>query len=138
MGVSLDSSSIRELATTIAAEVIQALSESRIPTLQIDERDVVEVGPLTIDLARREAVLQGRALYLKPRELNLLAALARNAGRALSREQLLDLAWDDAALQRIDSERTVDVHVRRLRVQLGESAGMLRTVARVGYRLDRP
>jgi DNA-binding response OmpR family regulator len=96
----------------------------------------MHVGPITIDLGRREAAVRRRALPLKPRELDCLAALARNVGRALSREQLLDLAWDDAALDRVSSERTVDVHVRRLRCQLGDDAHLLRTVMRVGYRLD--
>ena len=92
----------------------------------------MHVGPITIDLGRREATARGRAISLKPRELDCLAALARNAGRALSREQLLDLAWDDAALDRVGSERTVDVHVRRLRLHLGEDAHLLRTMTRIG------
>ncbi len=138
MGFTLDTSTIRELAAAIAAEVVQAMRAAHISTTVIDACEVVHVGPLTVDLGRREATLHGRALNLKPRELSLLAALARNAGRALSRTQLLELACDDAALNRIESDRTVDVHVRRLRLQLGENAGMLRTVARVGYRLDPP
>jgi len=138
MGFSLDTSTIRELATAIAAEVVQAMRGARISTVISDDRDVVHVGPLTVDLGRREAALDGRPLDLKPRELELLAALARNVGRALSRAQLLELAWDHAALESIESDRTVDVHVRRLRLQLGENAAMLHTVARVGYRLDPP
>jgi DNA-binding response OmpR family regulator len=138
MGFTLDTNTIRELAATIAAEVVQAMRAARISTVVSDACEIIQVGPLTVDLARREAVLDGRALDLKPRELGLLAALARNAGRALSRTQLLELAWDDGALQRIESDRTVDVHVRRVRLQLGENARMLRTVARVGYRLDPP
>jgi len=136
MGFSLDASTIREIADAVATEVIQALSRSRI-LMQIDDRDLVEVGPLTVNVARREAVLHGRVLDLKPRELALLTALARNAGRALSRDQLLELAWEDAMFK-VDSERTVDVHVRRLRLRLGDCSGMLRTVARIGYRLDPP
>jgi len=138
MGFTLDPNTIRELAAAIAAEVVQAMRAERIPTVASDDREVCHVGPLTADLGRREAAMSGRVLDLKPRELQLLAALARNAGRALNRAQLLELAWDDVTLERIDSDRTVDVHVRRLRVQLGENAAMLHTVARVGYRLDPP
>jgi DNA-binding response OmpR family regulator len=76
MGFTLDTSTIRELAATIAAEVIQAMRAARISTVVIDELEVVHVGPLTVDLGRREASLHGRALSLKPRELSLLAALA--------------------------------------------------------------
>jgi DNA-binding response OmpR family regulator len=136
MGFSLDASTIREIADAVATEVIQALNRSRI-SMQTDDRDFIEVGPLTVDLARREAALHGRALNLKPRELALLTVLARNAGRALSRDQLLELAWEDAMFK-VDSERTVDVHVRRLRLRLGDCSVMLRTVARIGYRLDPP
>ena len=138
MGFTLDPNTIRELAAAIAAEVVQAMRAERIPTIVSDDREVFHVGPLIVDLARREAAVHGRVLELKPRELDLLAALARNAGRVLKRAQLLELAWDDVTLERIESERTVDVHVRRLRVQLGENAAMLQTVARAGYRLDPP
>jgi len=138
MGFTLDASTIRELAGAIATEVIQALNESLIPTIRIDDREVIEVGPLNVDLARREATLHGSALVLKAREFELLTALARNAGRALTREQILELAWDENAVERIDSNRTVDVHIRRLRLHLGESSTMIRTIARVGYRLDPP
>jgi DNA-binding response OmpR family regulator len=138
MGFTLDPNTIRELAAAIAAEVVQAMRAERIPTVVSDDREVFHVGPLTVDLARREAAVNCRVLDLKPRELDLLAALARNAGRVLNRAQLLELAWDDVTLERIESERTVDVHVRRLRVQLGDNAAMLQTVARAGYRLDPP
>jgi DNA-binding response OmpR family regulator len=143
MGFTLDQSTIRELAGAIASEVVKALSEAqlvnsdaRAAAAKIDEPEVIHVGPITIDLGRREVTARGRELPLKPRELDCLAALARNAGRALSREQLLDLAWGDAALDRVGSERTVDVHVRRLRLHLGEDAHLLRTMTRIGYRLD--
>jgi len=142
MGFTLDQNTIRELAATIAADVVKAISETQLVSgarsgkAMIDEPEVMHVGPITIDLGRREATVRGRALPLKHRELECLAALARNAGRALSREQLLDLAWDDAAVERVGSERTVDVHVRRLRLHLGEEAHLLRTMSRVGYRLD--
>ncbi len=138
MGFTLDPNTVRELAAAIAAEVVQAMRAERIPTIVSDDREVFDVGPLTVDLGRREAAVNGRVLDLKPRELQLLAALARSAGRALNRAQLLELAWDDATLDRVESDRTVDVHVRRLRIQLGENAAMLHTVARVGYRLDPP
>ena len=142
MGFTLDQNTIRELAATIASEVVKAISElrlvsdSRTVMATIDGPEVMLVGPITVDLGRREATSRGRVLDLKPRELDCLAAFARNMGRALSREQLLELAWGNAALDGVGSERTVDVHVRRLRLQLGEDAHLLRTIARVGYRLD--
>jgi two-component system response regulator BaeR/two-component system response regulator AdeR len=142
MGFTLDQNTIRELAAMIASEVVKALSEAqlvndtRAAMAKIDEPEVMHVGPITVDLGRREASARGRVLNVKPRELDCLAALARNTGRVLSRQQLIELAWRDADLDGINSERTVDVHVRRLRLHLGEDAHLLRTVARAGYRLD--
>ena len=144
MGFTLDQNTIRELAATIASEVVKTLSESearlinepRAVTATIDGPEVMHVGPITVDLGRREAAVRGRVLELKHRELDCLAALSRNVGRVLSREQILELAWGDAAIAGVNSERTVDVHVRRLRLHLGDDAHLLRTIARVGYRLD--
>ena len=144
MGFTLDQNTIRELAATIASEIVKALNEAQLvndtraatTTVTLGEAEVLHVGPITVDLGRREASARGRVLDLKPRELDLLTALARNSGRVLSRQQLLELAWRDADLDGINSERTVDVHVRRLRVALGEDAHLLRTVVRAGYRLD--
>jgi len=142
MGFTLDQNTIRELAATVASEVVKALSEAqlvndtRTAIAKIDEPEVLYVGSITVDLGRREASARGRVLNVKPRELDCLAALARNTGRVLSRQKLLELAWRDADLDGINSERTVDVHVRRLRLHLGEDAHLLRTVPRAGYRLD--
>jgi DNA-binding response OmpR family regulator len=142
MGFTLDQNTIRELAATIASEVVKAISELRLVSESrsvmgtLDGPEVMHVGPITVDLGRREATSRGRVLDLKPRELDCLIALARNTGRVLSRQQLLELGWADADLDGINSERTVDVHVRRLRVALGEDAHLLRTVVRAGYRLD--
>ena len=141
MGFKLDQSTINDLAAVIALEVVKAIrdeasSKKSLATPTIVEHELIEAGSIKVDLGRREATVRGRVLPLKPRELECLTALARNAGRALTREQLLELAWDDAALDRIESERTVDVHIRRLRLHLGDDAHLLRTVARVGYRLD--
>ena len=141
MGFTLDQCTIRELAATIASEVVKAISEfrlvgdSRTVMATIEGPEVMHVGPITVDLGRREATSRGRVLDLKPRELDCLAVLSRNAGRVLSREHILELAWGDAAIG-VSSDRTVDVHVLRLRHHLGEDAHLLRTVARVGYRLD--
>ncbi len=141
MGFKIDQSTINELAAAIASEVVKAIRDDASPTKllatkTIAEHELIEAGSIKVDLGRREATVRGRVLPLKPRELACFTALARNAGRALTREQLLELAWDDAALDRIESERTVDVHVRRLRLHLGEDAHLLLTVPRVGYRLD--
>jgi phosphate regulon transcriptional regulator PhoB len=92
----------------------------------------IEVGPLRIDPAAHEAAFRGRRLTLTPREFELLAFLARHPGRVHSREELLRKVW---GYDYVGETRTVDVHVRRLRVKLGERHRVIETVAGSGYKL---
>jgi DNA-binding response OmpR family regulator len=75
------------------------------------------------------------AIELTPKEFDLLRALAEARGRVLSREFLLDRVWGYASAREIES-RTVDVHVRRLRIKLGDEGQRITTVKGVGYRLE--
>jgi len=96
--------------------------------------DVLRVGPLAIDHARHQVFLDGRPLDLTLREYDLLTFLAVHPGRVYSREALLDRVW---GLDYLGGTRTVDVHVRRLRVKLDDEVGrLLETVRGVGYRLS--
>ena len=88
-------------------------------------------GPLSVDLARHEAVIDGRPVPLASQEWALLETLLGNQGLVLSRQQLLDSAW---GTDWIGDPRTVDVHVRQLRRKLGDDLP-LATVRGVGYRL---
>ena len=92
-------------------------------------------GRLTIDLERHTVAVAGATAELTPKEFDLLRALAEARGRVLSREFLLDRVWGYAAAGEIES-RTVDVHVRRLRVKLGDEGARITTVKGVGYRLE--
>jgi DNA-binding response OmpR family regulator len=94
-------------------------------------QDVVMAGSVEVDTARREARVGGRVVPLAAREFDLLQFLARNAGLALSRQQLLDGVWGPGWY---GDERTVDVHVRQLRKKLGDGLP-LATVWGLGYRL---
>jgi two-component system alkaline phosphatase synthesis response regulator PhoP len=93
-------------------------------------------GRLLIDVARHVVHVDGAPLALTPKEFDLLRALVEARGRVLSREVLLDRVWGYAAAGEIES-RTVDVHVRRLRMKLGEEGQRIVTVKGVGYRLDQ-
>ena len=93
------------------------------------------VGGIGLDLARHEASVGGTALALTPKEFDLLLALMQAAGRALSREHLLNRVWGYARADDIES-RTIDVHVRRLRAKLGDEGRRITTVKGVGYRLE--
>jgi DNA-binding response OmpR family regulator len=98
---------------------------------------VIDGGRLEVDLAAREARIDGEALPLTASEFRLLATLGRQPRRVFSRFELLQ------ALQGADVEgfeRTVDVHVMRLRRKMDEAAAgtgaYVATVYGVGYRLD--
>jgi len=92
----------------------------------------VHAGALTIDPARREATLAGRPLRLRPKEFDLLLALAEHRGLVLSRSQLLDRVWGyDADVE----TRTVDVHIAHLRKKLAGSNVHIETVLGIGYKL---
>ena len=86
---------------------------------------------IEVDVARREARVDGAPVALATREFDLLAFLADHLGLALSRQQLLDGVWGP---DWYGDERTVDVHVRQLRKKLGDGLP-LATVWGVGYRL---
>ncbi len=98
----------------------------------------ITVGSLTVCLVRRSVHLNGRDIELKNREFDLLALLARHPGQVFTRTQLLDLAWPrDYA----GDDRTVDIHVSRLRRKLGglrRSESLIVTISSVGYKLVAP
>jgi two-component system OmpR family response regulator len=93
-------------------------------------------GDLTFDLKRREVRREGKALDLKPKEIDLLLYFARNRGRAFSREQLLREVW---GYDFYGDSRTVDVHVSWLRQKIEvepHRPTRLVTVRGVGYRFE--
>lgn len=93
--------------------------------------------PLTpavlVDLPGRRLVVDGTAVELTRQEFDLVAYLARSAGRVVSRDELYDGAWRSQDLSA--ETRTVDVHVRRVRAKSGLD-GLITTVRGVGYRLN--
>jgi two-component system, OmpR family, response regulator len=94
---------------------------------------VVRVGTLLVDPAARSVSLAGRQVHLTGYEFALLEALARRAGRVLSREQLMELARGSAEEA---FDRSVDVHVSRLRQKLGDDPKrprLIKTVRGSGY-----
>ncbi len=104
----------------------------RAETASAEQRTVLRVQDLTLDLLRREARRGDQVLDLTTREFSLLEFLCRNAGRMVTRSMILDKVWG----MRIDPEtNVVDVHIYRLRNKMerhGE-VPMLRTVRGMGY-----
>jgi two-component system response regulator RegX3 len=98
----------------------------------------VTVGGLHVDAAARRAHLDGEELQLSRKEFDLLVELVRNAGRVVTREQLMDRVWDE---NWFGSTKTLDVHVRWLRQKLGDDPAApryLHTVRGVGFRFTAP
>ena len=97
------------------------------------DASVVTVGALLLDSATYRVTFGGQPVKLGPTEFKLLQYLMSHAERVHSRGQLLDKVWGDHVFI---EERTVDVHVKRLREALGPQAGqMVETVRGAGYRL---
>jgi two-component system phosphate regulon response regulator PhoB len=94
--------------------------------------DSVTLADLVLDGATHRVAYQGQLLKLGPTEFKLLHFFMKHAERVHSRGQLLDKVWGDHVFL---EERTVDVHVKRLRESLGDAGSMVETVRGAGYRL---
>jgi two-component system response regulator MtrA len=90
---------------------------------------LLTVGPFQIDTGARTAEIAGERLDLTPSEYDILATLARRPDNAITRTALVEAALD------LGSERTLDVHVSRLRKKLGDRGKHIQTVWGIGYRL---
>jgi two-component system phosphate regulon response regulator PhoB len=117
----------RELASRI-----RAVFRRRAPQ---HSGESVEYGPLTIDPARHEVMVDGKPVRMGLAEFKLLSFLASHPDRVFSRTQLLDNVWGDHVFI---EERTVDVHVLRLRKALTPVGAqqLVQTVRGLGYRLS--
>jgi len=94
--------------------------------------ETVTIGELALDAATHRVTWRGRSLKVGPTEFKLLNYLMKHPERVHSRSQLLDKVWGDHVFI---EERTVDVHVKRLREALGGAGAMIETVRGAGYRL---
>ena len=120
-----------------AAEVIARI---RAVLRRVSERgadagpaEPIRVGTLEVDLAARRVAIDGREIELSRKEFDLLAELARHAGRVVTREDLMSRVWDE---NWFGSTKTLDVHVGWLRRKIG--ADWVETVRGVGFRLEEP
>lgn len=105
---------------------------------QSSQLQPVNLGRLSMDPVARRVYKSEKELQLSAREFDLLSTMMRNAGRALSREELLAEVWGD---DWIGDQRTLDVHVRWLRLKIEEdpaSPVYIQTVRGHGYRFAGP
>ncbi len=116
--------SVSEMLARIRAVLRRRAPEQAVPN--------VTVGELMLDGATYRVSYQGEQLKIGPTEFKLLSYLMHHAERVHTRSQLLDKVWGDHVFI---EERTVDVHIKRLRESLGKAGVMVETVRGTGYRL---
>ncbi len=109
---------------------IRAVLRRRAPEVVSDS---VQVGDLSLDAATYRVSFRGQELKVGPTEFKLLHYLMKHAERVHTRATLLDKIWGDHVFI---EERTVDVHIKRLRESLGDAAALIETVRGAGYRLS--
>ena len=112
--------SLHELLARVKAVVRRTQGEP--------ERALLRAGSLTIDFEKRLVLAAGEALKLSPKEFGILSLLARHPGRVFSREEILAEVWHGETYV---LDRTVDVHIARIRRKLGTEA--VRLTNRQGY-----
>ena len=117
----------RELVARVKAILRR---NGRIQSEELDK--VMSIADLIIDEENREVSINGTFISLRTQEFEVLAALARNLGRVMTRDQLLQQAWGyDFA----GETRTVDVHIAQLRRKLAKSSVKIETITGIGYKL---
>jgi DNA-binding response OmpR family regulator len=123
--------SLRELVSRLRAQLRRAYGELSNP-----ESDLLFVADLVIDLGRGQVTRGGQAVNLTPTEFRLFVLLVRHHGQALTRTQIIENLWGYSP--DLESERLVNVHIRRLRekVEIDPSKPrLILTVPGIGYRL---
>lgn len=97
------------------------------------ENEVI-LDDLTINYRQRTAHYAGDRLMLTPKEFDLLYYLVNNKNIALSREQILDAVW---GMDYFGDVRTVDTHIKCIRSKLGDLGKQIKTIRKLGYKLER-
>jgi len=132
--------SLRELLARVRSQLRRLDSVPPVAPSKTPEGGppLIQLGPVSVDLAGHRLVREGRDLAIKPKAFELLAFLVRNPGLVFSRDQLLERVW---GYDYAGETRTVDVHVHWLRSAIEADAGnphYLQTVRGVGYVLRLP
>jgi two-component system, OmpR family, phosphate regulon response regulator PhoB len=124
---------VREVVLRVTA-LANRLAERRSRPSSSDASGVLKCGPIELDPVTHDVRISGVPTQLRPLEYKLLQLLVSDPGRVFSREELLEQVWE---MRGDINTRTVDVHVRRLRVSLGPAADVVETVHGFGYRAKR-
>jgi two-component system response regulator RegX3 len=123
--------SIRELVSRVRANLRRA---TMVAPSHTGDEDVLEGGPVRLDVSRHEATVRGEPVAMPPKEFELLESLLRRQGRLLTRELLIDEVW---GADYFGDTKTLDVHMKRLRQKIEEDPHHpvhLLTVRGLGYK----
>ena len=118
--------SVRELTARVKAVLRRGPEKGQAGEIRI-ARD------LTLDPAKYEVMVSGKRIDLTSSEFKILAFLASKPGRVFTRDHILDHLWGS---EKAVVDRTVDVHIRNLRVKLGRAARYIKNVRGVGYKVE--
>ncbi len=116
--------SLRILVARVEA-LLRRVEQSKLPLRSI--------GGLEIDEAAHYIYVEGQAVDLTPKEFELLLYLVDHSGRALNRDQILNAVWN---YDYYGDNRTVDAHIKNLRLKLGSKSDLIQTVRGIGYRFE--
>lgn len=95
--------------------------------------NAIKIGDLMIDPLRFEVRVRDRMVDLTPTEFRILEILAKDEGKVFNRERLLEKLWGD---EKVVMDRTIDVHIKRLREKLGETGRLIKTIRGIGYKVE--
>ena len=110
---------------------VKAVLRRSSPAIDGEVKQLI-VGDLIMDIERHHVLVKGEELVLTLKEFEVLHSLMKKPGRVFTREQLLSDIW---GYDFTGETRTVDVHIRTLRVKMGASGALIETVRGVGYRM---
>ncbi|MEY4019014.1 MAG: hypothetical protein RLZZ590_314 [Actinomycetota bacterium] len=114
-----------------------ALRDPRaIDRLNKAREEVEDTRGLVIDSSRRKVTANGEAADLTYKEFELLNYLIEHEGATISRKEIIDVIWNEADGE-VPNDRTIDVHIRRLRAKISGYEDIIRTVRGSGYRFDK-
>ena len=121
--------SLKEVSARVKAVLKRSPEDSPAP----EKSQRLEAGDMALDLDTKEMSIAGVTVPLTKTEFEILALLAANPSRIFSREEIIDRLWKDAPYT---TERTVDVHITRLRKKMGALASWISSRAGYGYRFN--
>ena len=116
---------------------IRAVLRRRVDEAELEDDGILEAGSVRMDVDRHTVAVNGGEISMPLKEFELLELLLRNAGRVLTRGQLIDRVWGS---DYFGDTKTLDVHIKRLRSRIEPdpaSPGRIVTVRGVGYRYER-